>query len=249
MRRSRSTRICSAFRDVGNRARDHTSRAAQSRSRSLMYRPCARRIPQQSHCTLPSQGWKRFLIAQKNWVACHMTRFTTHRVETLSFGLGVNARSTLRIRGAIRFVSLKKEPCTRDRTRSHRCEYRHFTRWKEMIFGSHVVVYSKDAEADRAFLSDVLGLRSVDAGHGWLIFALPPAETAVHPAEESGRHELYFLCNDLSAEIAALAKKNVACSEVHEARWGSITKMRLPGGGEIGLYQPKHTLAPGLQRD
>jgi catechol 2,3-dioxygenase-like lactoylglutathione lyase family enzyme len=116
-----------------------------------------------------------------------------------------------------------------------------------MIFGAHVVVYSKDAEADRAFLSEVLGFKSVDAGHGWLIFALPPAEAAVHPAESNGTQELYFLCDDLKAEIRSLAQRNVECSSVHEARWGSITKMRLPGGGEIGLYQPKHPLAPGLR--
>ena len=118
-----------------------------------------------------------------------------------------------------------------------------------MIFGTHVVVHSKNAEADRAFLSNVMGFKSVDAGHGWLIFALPPAEMAVHPAQENGTHELYFLCDDLNSEIASLAKKNVDCSTVQEARWGSITKMRLHGGGEIGLYQPKHALAPGLQRE
>ena len=112
-----------------------------------------------------------------------------------------------------------------------------------MIFGAHVVVYSRDAEADRAFLRDVLGFLSVDAGHGWLIFALPPAEVAVHPAEENGRHELYFMCDDLKAEISALGEKGVRCSEVQEARWGSITRIRLPGGGEVGLYQPRHPSA------
>jgi catechol 2,3-dioxygenase-like lactoylglutathione lyase family enzyme len=112
-----------------------------------------------------------------------------------------------------------------------------------MIFGAHIIVYSKDAEADRAFLRDVLGFSSVDAGRGWLIFALPPGEVAVHPDTENDRHELYFMCDDLKAEIAALARKGVACSEVHEERWGSLTKIPLPGGGEIGLYQPKHPLA------
>ena len=109
-----------------------------------------------------------------------------------------------------------------------------------MIFGAHVIVYSKDAEADRAFLRDVLGFSSVDAGQGWLIFALPPAEVAVHPAEGSARHELYLMCDDLKAEMSALAKKGVRCSEVEEARWGSLTNIRLPGGGDLGLYQPKH---------
>jgi catechol 2,3-dioxygenase-like lactoylglutathione lyase family enzyme len=112
-----------------------------------------------------------------------------------------------------------------------------------MIFGAHVIVYSNDAEADRAFFRDVLGFSSVDAGHGWLIFALPPAEVAVHPAEGKPGHELYFLCDDLHAEIAALGAKDVACSPVEEARWGSVTKIRLPGGGDVGLYQPKHPVA------
>jgi catechol 2,3-dioxygenase-like lactoylglutathione lyase family enzyme len=112
-----------------------------------------------------------------------------------------------------------------------------------MISGAHVILYSKDANADRDFLRDVLGFSSVDAGHGWLIFALPPAEVAVHPAEENGRHELYFMCDDLQAEIAELGKKGVECSEVHKERWGSITKIRLPGGGELGLYQPTHPTA------
>jgi hypothetical protein len=112
-----------------------------------------------------------------------------------------------------------------------------------MIFGAHVIVYSKDTAADRAFLRDILGFASVDAGHGWLIFALPPAEVAVHPAEDNERHELYFMCNDLKAEILALGEKGVRCSEVQEARWGLITKIRLPGGGDVGLYQPKHPMA------
>ena len=112
-----------------------------------------------------------------------------------------------------------------------------------MIFGGHVVIYSKDATFDRAFFRDVLGFASVDAGHGWLIFALPPAEVAVHPAEDVDRQELYFMCDDLKAEISALGKKGVRLTDVQEARWGSIAKIRLPGGGEVGLYQPKHPTA------
>jgi catechol 2,3-dioxygenase-like lactoylglutathione lyase family enzyme len=115
-----------------------------------------------------------------------------------------------------------------------------------VISGAHVILYSKDAEADRAFFRDVLGFPAVDAGRGWLIFALPPAEAAFHPSDQNGHHELYFLCDDVKAEIAALAKKNVKCTEVHEERWGSVTKVRLPGGGEVGLYQPKHPTALGL---
>jgi catechol 2,3-dioxygenase-like lactoylglutathione lyase family enzyme len=116
-----------------------------------------------------------------------------------------------------------------------------------MISGAHVILYSKNAEADRAFFRDVLGFKSVDAGHGWLIFALPPAEAAIHPSDAGGIHELYFMCDDLKAEMASLAKKGVVCSKVEEQRWGSITKMRLPGGGELGLYQPKHPTALGMK--
>ncbi len=116
-----------------------------------------------------------------------------------------------------------------------------------MISGAHVILYSNDAEADRAFFRDVLGFRSVDAGHGWLIFALPPAEAAFHPADQRGdAHELYLICDDLKAEMASLPTKGVECSAVQEARWGSITKMQLPGGSEVGLYQPKHPTALGL---
>ena len=109
-----------------------------------------------------------------------------------------------------------------------------------MITGAHVIVYSKDAEADRAFFCDVLKFSSVDAGHGWLIFALPPAEVAFHPAEKNDGHELYLICDDLKATMAALGEKKVKCGAVHEERWGIVTTMTLPGGGKIGLYQPKH---------
>jgi catechol 2,3-dioxygenase-like lactoylglutathione lyase family enzyme len=116
-----------------------------------------------------------------------------------------------------------------------------------MISGAHVIIYSKNAEADRAFFRHVLGFKSVDAGHGWMIFALPPAEAAFHPSDENGVHELCLMCDDLKAEMASLAKKDVQCSEVEEARWGSTAKMRLPSGGEVRLYQPKHPTALGLQ--
>jgi catechol 2,3-dioxygenase-like lactoylglutathione lyase family enzyme len=115
-----------------------------------------------------------------------------------------------------------------------------------MITGAHMIIYTKDADADRAFFRDVLGFRSVDAGHGWLIFALPPAEAAFHPTDDDEMHELYLMCDDLKAEMAALAKKGIQCSDVQEARWGSITRTNLPGGGQVGLYQPKHPTAIGL---
>jgi catechol 2,3-dioxygenase-like lactoylglutathione lyase family enzyme len=124
-----------------------------------------------------------------------------------------------------------------------------------MISGTHVILYSRDAEADRVFFRDILGFNSVDAGHGWLIFALPPAEAAFHPANgnvdrnAAGNvgHELYLMCHDLPAEMAALADKGVRFSAVQEARWGSITRLLLPGGGQVGLYQPKHPTAIHLK--
>ncbi len=115
-----------------------------------------------------------------------------------------------------------------------------------MISGAHIIVYSKNAEADRAFFKDILGLASADAGHGWLIFALPPAEAAFHPADDNNRHELFLMCDDLGSEMAVLTDRGVQCSEIQEAPWGSITRIRLPGGGQIGLYQPKHPTALGL---
>jgi catechol 2,3-dioxygenase-like lactoylglutathione lyase family enzyme len=118
-----------------------------------------------------------------------------------------------------------------------------------MISGAHIVIQSKNPEADRAFFRDVLGFASVDAGHGWLIFALPPSEVAFHPAPDNGAHEMYFLCDNLKAEIASLSQKGIAFSAVHEERWGSVVKMSLPGGGQIGLYQPKHPTAFGLNAD
>ena len=109
-----------------------------------------------------------------------------------------------------------------------------------MIHGAHVIIYSKDAEADRAFFRDVLKYESVDAGHGWLIFALPPSELAVHASDENDTHELFLMCDDVHALIAEMKKKKVKCSSVEEQRWGSITRLAPPGGGTLGVYQPKH---------
>ena len=114
-----------------------------------------------------------------------------------------------------------------------------------MINGAHIIIYSKDAEADRAFLRDVLGFLHVDAGHGWLIFALPPAEVACHPHEKNDIHELYFMCDDLEKTKAALAAHKVKLSEDQHEAWGILTHLTLPGGGRIGLYQPKHPTAIG----
>jgi catechol 2,3-dioxygenase-like lactoylglutathione lyase family enzyme len=109
-----------------------------------------------------------------------------------------------------------------------------------MLTGAHVVVYSQDAEADRGFFRDILGFPFVDAGHGWLIFGLPAAEVAFHPHDKNNQHEMYFVCDDLKAQMATLEKKGVRFSELAEERWGTRTTMLLPGGGEIGLYEPKH---------
>ena len=109
-----------------------------------------------------------------------------------------------------------------------------------MINGAHVIVYSKDAEADRALLKNVLKLRNVDVGGGWLIFALPPSEVAVHPSDENDLHEFFLMTDDLDAEMARLKKGGVGCSEPAMQGWGRLTKVKLPGGGEVGLYQPRH---------
>jgi hypothetical protein len=121
-----------------------------------------------------------------------------------------------------------------------------------MIMGAHIVMYSKQAEADRAFFRDILKLHTVDVGHGWLIFRLPPAEAAVHPVDEGAPEvggekqmgaDLYFLCDDLRAMIADLKAKKITCTAIDEQRWGLRTSIVLPSGGKIGLYQPKHELA------
>jgi catechol 2,3-dioxygenase-like lactoylglutathione lyase family enzyme len=109
-----------------------------------------------------------------------------------------------------------------------------------MINGAHIVIYSKDAEADRAFFRDILRFPSVDAGHGWLIFAMPPLEAAFHDADSSDRHELYFMCDNIASTLNDLRSKNVKVSEVNEQRWGKVASLTLPGGGKIGIYEPKH---------
>ncbi|HXZ29273.1 MAG TPA: VOC family protein [Terriglobales bacterium] len=129
-----------------------------------------------------------------------------------------------------------------------------------MITGTHVLFYSTDAETDRAFFRDVLGLPALDVGGGWLIFALPPAEAGIHPVEKGesrppmhgGRSLLgavvYLMCDDLAAEMERLRAKKVECSAVETAEWGTKTTLRLPSGGEIGLYQPRHPTALDLKR-
>ena len=128
-----------------------------------------------------------------------------------------------------------------------------------MITGTHIVFYSEDADADRVFFRDILGFKSVDAGHGWLIFAVPPSEAAIHPLENTGsrksdnRHALlgaavYLMCDDLEAEIKRLSAKKVQCSPVETQRWGITTTIRLPSGGGLGLYQATHPTAIDLKQ-
>ncbi|MGZ4468447.1 MAG: VOC family protein [Nocardioidaceae bacterium] len=116
-----------------------------------------------------------------------------------------------------------------------------------MINGSHVILSSRDPDADRAFFADVLGQPHVDAGGGWLIFKLPPAELAVHPSHGPTGHELYFMCDDVEATMRELRAKGVEFTQdISEERWGRLTRIRLPGGGEVGMYEPRHPRAIGL---
>ena|SRR5262249_55892683 len=127
-----------------------------------------------------------------------------------------------------------------------------------MIFGAHILLYSEKPELDRDFFRDVLGYPYVDVGRGWLIFKLPRTEAAVHPVDEGDRESLhqghrmlgahlYLMCDDLTAQIEQLKARNVSCTEIAEERWGIRTTIKLPSGGEIGLYQPKHPTALDLQ--
>jgi len=116
-----------------------------------------------------------------------------------------------------------------------------------VITGSHVIVFSSDPEADRTFFADVLGYPHVDAGGGWLIFKLPPAELAVHPSDGPAGHELYLMCDDLDATMTDLRATGVdVVGDVSEERWGRLTRIRLPGGGTVGVYEPRHPVAIDL---
>jgi hypothetical protein len=121
-----------------------------------------------------------------------------------------------------------------------------------VINGAHVILFSQDADADRAFIRDVLGFAHVDAGHGWLIFKLPPAEAAVHPADTGhpadgqARHELSLMCDDLGETLAGLAARGVPAGEVTRQSWGAIATITLPSGAPLSLYQPRHPVAHSL---
>jgi hypothetical protein len=116
------------------------------------------------------------------------------------------------------------------------------------LIGAHAIIYSRKAQDDRAFLRDVLGLRHVDAGEGWLIFALPPSEVAVHPSEENDEHELYLMCRDVAAFVREMKTRNIACGPVLNRGWGLLTELTLPGGGTLGVYQPRHARPPSSPR-
>jgi hypothetical protein len=109
-----------------------------------------------------------------------------------------------------------------------------------MITGAHSIIYSTSPDADRAFLRDVLKLPNVDVGDGWLIFGLPPAEVAFHPSNENDVHEFYLMCDDVEALISELQNHSIACSPVENQGWGLLTQVTLPGGGKLGIYQPRH---------
>jgi len=109
-----------------------------------------------------------------------------------------------------------------------------------MIVGAHSIIYSADPEADRAFLRDVLKLTHVDAGEGWLIFGLPPAEVAVHTSSKNDIHEFYLIADDIEALVTEMGMRGIACAPVIDQRWGLLTHISLPGGGKLGIYEPRH---------
>jgi hypothetical protein len=109
-----------------------------------------------------------------------------------------------------------------------------------MIIGAHSIIYSQNPEADRAFLRDVLKMPNIDVGGGWLIFDLPPAEVAVHPSDRNDVHELYLMCDDVEDFVAEMSGRGIACGPVQNQGWGQLTEVTLPGGGKLGVYQPRH---------
>jgi hypothetical protein len=111
------------------------------------------------------------------------------------------------------------------------------------IIGIHVLLYSKSANAVREFLGDTLGLRSVEAGPGWPIFAAPPAEIAAHPADGEEKHEMYLMCDDIESAIRELEAKGCQTTPIHEERWGRVSQITIPGGTQLGIYEPRHILA------
>ena len=118
-----------------------------------------------------------------------------------------------------------------------------------MLIGVHSVIYSTNPDADRAFLRDVMKLTNVDAGGGYIVFGLPPSEVAIHPADKNNTHELYLMCDDVEAFIGEMKEHNISCGSVQDEGWGLLTQVTLPGGGKLGVYQPRHArpAAPGAK--
>ena len=109
-----------------------------------------------------------------------------------------------------------------------------------MIIGAHSIIHSTSPERDRAFLRDVLNLTNVDAGEGWLIFGLPPAEVAVHPSDKNNVQEFYLMCDDIVEFVLEMRRRNINCGQIQSQKWGLLTHLTLPGGGKLGVYQPRH---------
>jgi len=109
-----------------------------------------------------------------------------------------------------------------------------------MISGIHLIIYSKDAEADKMFFRDVLKLTNVDVGNGWLIFGLPASELALHPSSDNDRHEIYLMCDDINVFVQQLSSQEIVCSKIQDQGWGLLVQLSLPGGGKLGVYQPRH---------
>ena len=115
-----------------------------------------------------------------------------------------------------------------------------------MITGVHAILYSKNPEADLTFFRDVLKFPNVDVGNGWLIFGLPPSELAVHPSSTNNTHELYLMCDDIEAFIKEMTEQNITCDPIQDQGWGILTQLVLPGGGKLGVYQPRHARPPSI---
>ncbi len=117
-----------------------------------------------------------------------------------------------------------------------------------MIVGAHSIIYSTNPEGDRAFFRDVLGLSNVDVGGGWLIFGLPPAEVAIHPAEADDRHEFFLICDDVDAFVAEMEQRGIECGPRYDQPWGRLVYVTLPGGGKLGVYQALHARPEAVPR-
>ena len=117
-----------------------------------------------------------------------------------------------------------------------------------MITGAHSVIYSSNHEADKLFFKNILKFPYVDIGRGWLIFGLPPAELAMHPANENGLHEFYLMCDDIKSFIKEMAKQKIRCSKIKVQPWGNLVSITLPGGGKLGVYEPKHARPKNIKK-